>query len=101
MGYLSITRIAGDPAELLAAYRETAADMAEVGDDHGLLVHAAAATEDGLLLVNVWLSAEGSRAAAADPRRLRVLAQHGLGAGELRTEHHELAELALPAGAPR
>ncbi len=100
MGYLSITRIAGDPVELLAAYRETAADMAEVGRDHGLLLHATAATEDGLLIVNVWPSAEGSEVAAADPRRLRVLARHALEPDALQKEHHELAELQVRAPAP-
>ncbi len=99
MGFLSITRIAGHPAELLAAYRETAAELAEVGRDHGLVLHGAAVTEDGLLIVNVWPSADGSQAAAADPRRLRVLARHGLEPADLRKEHHELAELLVPAAA--
>ncbi len=99
MAHLSITRIAGDPAELLAAYRETAADMAAVGRDHGLLLHAAAATEDGLLVVNVWPSSEGSESAAADPRRAAVVARHGLDPARMQKEHHELAGLLLPAAA--
>ncbi len=99
MAYLSITRIEGDPEELLAAYRETAAEMAAVGRDHGLLLHGTAATEDGLLMVNVWPSPDGSQAAAADPRRLAVLARHGLDPARMQKEHHELAGLLLPAAA--
>jgi hypothetical protein len=74
--------------------------MEEVGREHGLLVHAAAATDDGLLLVNIWPSPAGSSAAAADPRRLKVLELHGLRPADLRREHHELAELVLAGEAP-
>ena len=55
--------------------------MNGVGRDHGLLVHAAAATDDGLVMVNVWPSPEGSEAAARDPRRLGELAAARIGPG--------------------
>ncbi len=99
MAWLTVTRIAGDPARLRADLRATAATMEEVGREHGLLVHAAAATDDGLLLVNIWPSPAGS-SAAADPRRLKVLELHGLRPADLRREHHELAELVLAGEAP-
>ena len=80
-GYLTIARITGKPDELLPLYRRSAEVMNGVGRDHGLLVHAAAATDDGLVMVNVWPSPEGSEAAARDPRRLGVLAEIGVGPG--------------------
>ena len=40
--YLTITRISGDPDQLLDGYRESATMMEGVGRDHGLIVHAAA-----------------------------------------------------------
>ena len=83
---ISITRIDGDPDALAASYAETAELMAEVGRDHGLLLHGTARTEDGLVIINVWPSAGGSDAAAGDPRRLAVLAHHGLGPEALRRE---------------
>jgi hypothetical protein len=94
-GYLTIARIAGDPHELLRVYRRSAQVMNGVGRDHGLLVHAAAATDDGLVMVNVWPSPAGSEAAARDPRRLGELAAPGLEPGQLTREHHEAAHVVL------
>jgi hypothetical protein len=82
------------PAQLtaswLARYRETAAAMDAVGRDHGLILHAAAPTGDGLLIVNLWPSRDGSEAAAGDPRRHAALRHAGLGPGQQRKEHHVL-----------
>jgi hypothetical protein len=36
MAYLTITRICGDPDELLAGYRKSSVTMTAVGRDHGL-----------------------------------------------------------------
>jgi hypothetical protein len=102
-GYLTIARIGGEPGELLRGYRESATVMNGVGRDHGLLVHVAAATEDGLLLVNLWPSADGSESAATDPRRLATVSAAGLTPDRIRREHHEAAAVVLfdrePAGA--
>jgi hypothetical protein len=88
MAYLTIAHINGDPPRLLAGYRRTAELMDQVGHDHGLLVHAAAQTPDGLLLVNLWPSKDGSMAAAADPRRLAALQQEGVSPDEQHKDHH-------------
>ena len=69
--------------------------MDEVGRDHGLVLHAAAATDDGVLIVNLWPSAAGSEAAAADPRRLAALGSAGLRPDQQRKEHHELSRYVL------
>ena len=90
MSYLTITRIEGNPDELLAGYRESSTTMTEVGRDHGLILHAAAKTDDGLLVVNLWLSKDGSEAASRDQRRLGVVAEHGLEPGQIKPSHYEV-----------
>jgi hypothetical protein len=92
MPLLTLARIDGDPDHLLDRYRRTAPVMDQVGRDHGLLLHAAARAADGLLIVNFWPSRDGSRAAAADPRRLAVLADAGVAP---RQEHHDVERYVL------
>jgi hypothetical protein len=64
--------------------------MDQVGHDHGLILHAGATTEEGLLVVNLWPSRDGSEAAAADPRRLAALERSSADPDELRREHHDV-----------
>ena len=87
-GYLTITRIAGDPDELADGYRRSSEVMSGVGRDHGLIVHAAAKSEDGLLIVNLWPSRDESEAAARDPRRLGVIERVGIAGDQIRPVHH-------------
>lgn len=94
-GYLTIVRIAGDPDGLLSGYRSSLSVMNGVGRDHGLLVHAAARTDEGLFLVNLWPSADGSKSAAADPRRQGRIQATGLRPDQFSREHHELAQVVL------
>ena len=96
--YLTITRISGDPVKLRDGYRESAAVMEGVGRDHGLIVHAAARTDDGLLILNLWPSKDGSEAAARDPRRLGTIDRHGLDPDRIRPEHHDVASYVLFEG---
>ena len=93
--YLTITRISGDPDLLLDGYRKSAPVMEGVGRDHGLIVHAAAPTDDGLLILNLWPSKNGSEAAARDPRRLGTIDRHGLSPDQIRPEPHEVANYVL------
>jgi hypothetical protein len=90
MSYLTIARIDGDPAGLLAGYRRTCERMDQVGRDHGLILHAGARTPNGFLIVNLWPAPENSEAAAQDPRRLAALRQAAVSEAEQRKEHHEL-----------
>ena len=92
MAYLTITRISGESATLFAAWRSTLERMNEVGREHGLIVHATGPTEEGLLMVNLWPARENADAATADPRRNRVLAEHGLDPGQISREHHDGVE---------
>jgi hypothetical protein len=89
MSYLTIARIAGDPELLVEGYRQSSATMTDVGRDHSLILHVAARSDEGLLIVNLWPSRDGSRAAAADPRRLGVIREHGLESRQLNKEHCE------------
>jgi hypothetical protein len=90
MAYLTIARMLGDPDLLLDAYRRSSEVMDGVGHDHGLILHAAAMTGEGLLVVNLWPSRDGSEAAAADPRRLAALASGRVAQDGIRREHHEV-----------
>lgn len=96
MAYITITRIAGDPESLLRDYRATASTMDQVGEDHGLIVHAGAQTPDGLLMVNVWPSKGASETVSADPRRLAVLEQVDLTPEQVTKEHHEAERCFAP-----
>lgn len=98
MGYLTITRICGDPDELLAGYRQSEPTMTAVGHDHGLILHAAAKADDGLLIVNLWPSKNGSEAAGRDQRRLGVIALQGIVPGQIRPAHYELANYVVFEG---
>ena len=93
--YLTIARISGDPEELLDGYARSAAVMAGVGRDHGLILHAAAKADDGVVIVNLWPSKDGSEAAARDPRRLDTLADLGITPDRFRRDHHDVVNLDL------
>jgi mannose-6-phosphate isomerase-like protein (cupin superfamily) len=95
--YMTLARFAGEGDRLLEEYRKHAGTMAEVGRDHGLILHGAAKTDAGLLVVNVWPSKAGSEAAARDPRRRAVLQETGIHPGEIRREHHVLEALLVRA----
>ena len=94
-GYLTIARFSGDGDRLLAEYGKHAPTMSGVGRDHGLILHAAAKTEDGFLIVNLWPSRAESDAAAADPRRLGVIERVGISPDQIRREHHEVIQIEL------
>ena len=89
-GYMTVMKISGDPDELAARYAESAKTMAEVGRDHELILHAAAKTEDGLMVVNLWPSQEESEAASRDQRRLAEVARHDLESRQISRDHFEL-----------
>jgi hypothetical protein len=95
MAYLTITRISGDGDQLLDGYRRSSETMSGVGRDHGLILHAAAKTDEGLLVVNLWPSKDGSEAAARDQRRLGVIAREKLDPDQIRPEHHEVEDYTI------
>lgn len=90
MAYLTIARVSGEPTRMVDGYRQTADLMSEVGRDHGLIVHAAGPSDDGLVIVNLWPSRDRSEAAAADPRRRSAVADQGLTPDRFSREHLEI-----------
>jgi hypothetical protein len=96
MGRLTIIRTPGDPDELLAVKREHIDPVMERrAGDYGLLVHVAARAPDGIVVVNVWESAEGSDRAAQDPEIQEArdaMANAGAATEPPTFEHYEVVE---------
>jgi hypothetical protein len=68
MKRLTIINVPGDPEALLAAKREHMDPVMRVkGPHYGGILHVTARSEEGLVIVNLWDSPEGSDAAFADP----------------------------------
>lgn len=97
MQRLTIMRTGGDPDRLLAAKREHIDPVMKArGAHYGHLLHVAARTADGLVVVNLWESAEGSEEAARDPELQRAReAMQASGAVTTATElsHYEVVDL--------
>lgn len=100
MAYLTIARIFGDPDELLDRYQSSVETMSNVGSQHHLILHAAARTDTGLMMINVWPCRDDSEAAAADRRRNDALRDSGLAPEQIRREHYELANHVVFAAGP-
>lgn len=88
--YMTITRFCGEPERLLREYRRSARVMDRVGREHGLMLHAGARDEQGLVVVNLWPSHDESEAAARDPRRLAELDRVRDAIDRLEREHYQL-----------
>ena len=68
MQRLTIIRSSGDPEKLLAAKREHIDPvMKRKAPEYGNLLHVAAQTPEGMLVINLWESEEGSEQAFQDP----------------------------------
>lgn len=98
MPYLSIIRVKGDPDRLLARKRELIDPVVErLAPEHGGITHAAAKTDDGMIVVNVWETREGSEEIARHPD---VQAAREQAAGDVTAppefEHYELADWRVP-----
>jgi hypothetical protein len=98
MPYLSILRIKGDADELLAAKQEIMDPVMErVAPEFGSIAHAAAKTEDGILVVNVWETREGSEEVRNNPEAGAAIDQMRERTGsEPEFEHHELVDWRTP-----
>jgi mannose-6-phosphate isomerase-like protein (cupin superfamily) len=93
--YLTIARFSGDPDRLQTEYQKTSDTMSAVGRDHGIILHAAAKTESGFLILNLWPSKDSSESAAGDPRRLRILERANVSPSQIQREHHDVAYLVV------
>jgi len=95
---LTIMELKGDPDALLAAKQEHVDPVSRAkAAAHGGVSHAVARTDDGLLIVNVWESEEGSEAMFADPEvqaGIGRVRETGSGPPEIR--HYELVQYEVP-----
>lgn len=97
MAYLSLIRIPGDTEELLQGpYQRMSSNMSAVAPEHGLISHVAAKTDDGLLIVNLWESKEGSEAMARTPEVEQAREQSDIPRDAVRFEHYEVANVEIP-----
>src|SRR5918997_7227450 len=102
MRRLTIMRVPGDPDELLAAKRERMDPvMSQRAGQYGLISHTAARTSDGMIVVNLWESEEGSEQAAQDPDNQAArneMAQSEATSGEPSVEHYEVEDYRQSGG---
>lgn len=96
MRRLTIMRATGDPDKLLAAKREHIDPvMTRRAPEYGHISHVAARTPDGVIVVNLWESAEGSEQAFQDPEiqaARDAMNQTGAATGPPEVEHYEVED---------
>ncbi len=96
MQRLTIIRAFGDPDELLASKREHIDPvMKRKADQYGRLLHITARSDDGLVIVNLWESAEGSQQAGEDPEvqeAREAAGRNGASTGETTFEHYQVED---------
>ena len=100
MRRLTIMRASGDPDKLLAAKRENIDPVMESrAEEFGNIFHVAARTPDGMMVINLWESAEGSEQAAQDPEiqaARDAMAHSGAAQGPPDVEHYEVEDYRQP-----
>jgi hypothetical protein len=93
---LTIMRATGDPDELLSAKRENIDPVMERrAGEFGNLFHVAARTPDGMMVLNLWDSSEGSEQAFQDPEiqaAREAMTQSGVAQGPPEVEHYEVED---------
>lgn len=94
MPVLAIINLDGDPDTLLAKYDAMDAVTGDIPTD-GLISHVAARTESGLVLADLWDSADQLDAYMADPRFESALRAGGF--PEPRVEVHVVDRQQVPA----
>ncbi len=96
MQRLTIIRAFGDPDALLASKREHIDPvMKRKADQYGHLLHIAARGDDGLVVINLWESEEGSQQAWEDPElqeAREAAGRNGASTGETAFEHYQVAD---------
>ena len=96
MQRLTIIRTPGDPDRLLAAKREHIDPvMQRKAGQYGHILHVAARGPDGLVVVNLWASADGSEQAAQDPdiqRARDAMGASGAGTGMPEFSHYDVVD---------
>ena len=97
---LTIIELKGDPDELLQIKREvTDPVMSRKAPEYGGISHVAAKTPDGLLIVNLWESEEGSEQALQDRevQEMRNTLRERLGGEPPPPQHYEVVDHQQPS----
>ena len=89
MAFLTVVRFKGDTDQMLEHIKEADATVSPIAREHGGLVHVVARSDDGVVMVNLWESKEGSDAMAADPRFREAVANDQMPQPEF--EHYDVA----------
>ncbi len=96
MRRLTIMRTPGDPERLLAVKREHIDPVMESkAGEYGNLFHVAAYAPDGMVVVNLWESEEGSERAFQDPEVQRAqdaMRESGAATGQPEFLHYEVVD---------
>ena len=96
MQRLTIIRTSGDPDELLESKREHIDPvMKRKADQYGLLLHIAARSDDGIVVINLWESEEGSQQAWEDPEvqeAREAAGRNGASTGETTFDHYQVED---------
>ncbi len=96
MQRLTIIRTPGDPDKLLAAKREHIDPVMERNAGrYGNILHVAARSDDGMVVVNLWESEEGSEQAAQDPelqQAREAIRESGVATGPPEFSHYEVLD---------
>jgi hypothetical protein len=97
MAYLSMIRIPGDADELLeSVYPGMNERMSRLAPKHGIISHVAAKTDEGLLVINLWESKEGSEAVAREPEIQQARQESPVDQEQVRFEHYDVANIHIP-----
>jgi hypothetical protein len=97
LAYLSLIRIPGDSDELLAD-DTMPSNMERLGPKHGLIANARCATDEGILVMNLWQSKEGSEDMAREADVQRGREQSDVPMDEVRFEHYEVGDYRVLGG---
>ena len=96
MQRLTIIRSSGDPETSLAAKREHIDPVMErKAPEYGNLLHVAARTPEGMLVLNLWESEEGSEQAFQDPeiqQARQAMMDSGAVTGPPEITHYEVVD---------
>ncbi len=96
MKRLTIIRTSGNPDELMKSKREHIDPvMQRKAEEYGHLVHIAARSDDGLVVINLWESEEGSQRAWEDPElqeAREAAGRNGASTGKTTFEHYEVED---------
>jgi len=97
MAVLAILSFDGNGDDLVLAYEAASEDMRHIPDT-GLICHAAAKTESGLIMTDVWESEELLGAYMAHPAFVAATCEHAMPEPQVRV--YQTANVQLGAAPP-